>query len=104
MPDKNPKKQQINLELTPEVAEGIYANLAVISHSNAEFVIDFTRILPGTAKAKVQSRIVMTPQHLKQFLRALQENVNKFEAQFGEIKTDRPGNNFPPISGPPKIN
>jgi hypothetical protein len=78
--------QQINVELGEKEAEGIYSNLALISHSPAEFVIDFTRMLPGVPKTKVYARIIMTPQHAKSFLKALQENVGKYEKQFGEIK------------------
>ncbi|RMD94931.1 MAG: DUF3467 domain-containing protein [Calditrichaeota bacterium] len=78
--------QQINIELGEKEAEGIYSNLALISHSPAEFVFDFTRMLPGVPKTKVYARIVMTPQHAKSFLRALQENISKYEKQFGEIK------------------
>jgi hypothetical protein len=78
--------QQINVELGEKEAEGIYSNLALISHSPGEFVVDFTRVLPGVPKTKVYARIVMTPQHAKSFLQALQENVGKYESQFGEIK------------------
>jgi len=78
--------QQINVELGEKEAEGIYSNLALISHSPAEFVIDFTRMLPGVPKTRVYARIVMTPQHAKSFLLALQENIGKYEKQFGEIK------------------
>jgi hypothetical protein len=78
--------QQINVELGEKEAEGIYSNLALISHSPAEFVIDFTRMLPGVPKTKVYARIIMTPQHAKSFLKALGENVGKYEKQFGEIK------------------
>ncbi|GBD94003.1 hypothetical protein BMS3Abin05_01599 [bacterium BMS3Abin05] len=78
--------QQINVELGEKEAEGIYSNLALISHSPAEFVIDFTRMLPGVPKARVYARIIMTPQHAKSFLQALKENVHKYEEQFGEIK------------------
>ncbi|MCG8603997.1 DUF3467 domain-containing protein [bacterium] len=78
--------QQINVELGEKEAEGIYSNLALISHSPAEFVIDFTRMLPGVPKTKVYARIVMTPQHAKSFLQALQDNVTKYEKQFDEIK------------------
>ncbi|HDQ44773.1 MAG TPA: DUF3467 domain-containing protein [bacterium] len=78
--------QQINLELGEKEAEGIYSNFVVISHSPAEFVFDFTRMLPGVPKAKVYARIIMTPQHAKSLLRALTENIEKFENQFGEIK------------------
>jgi len=82
----NPNQQQINVELGEKEAEGIYSNLALISHSPAEFVIDFTRMLPGVPKTKVYARIIMTPQHAKSFLNALKENVAKYEKQFGEIK------------------
>jgi len=84
----NPKpEQQINIELGEQEAEGIYSNLVLISHSPAEFVMDFTRLLPGKPKAKVYSRIIMAPQHAKSLLGALEDNVKKYEAQFGEIKT-----------------
>lgn len=78
--------QQINVELGEKEAEGIYSNLAMITHSPAEFVIDFTRMLPGVPKTKVYARIIMTPQHAKSLLRALDENITKYEKQFGEIK------------------
>lgn len=78
--------QQINIELGEKEAEGIYSNLAIITHSPAEFVVDFTRILPGVPKAKVHARIVMTPQHAKLLLNALKDNIHKFEEKFGEIK------------------
>jgi hypothetical protein len=78
--------QQINIELGEKEAEGIYSNLAIITHSTAEFVIDFTRMLPGVPKAKVHARIVMTPQHTKLLLNALKDNIEKFENKFGEIK------------------
>jgi hypothetical protein len=78
--------QQINIELGEKEAEGIYSNLAIITHSTAEFVIDFTRMLPGVPKAKVHARIVMTPQHTKLLLNALKDNIEKFESKFGEIK------------------
>jgi hypothetical protein len=77
---------QISVELGEKEAEGIYSNFALISHSPAEFVIDFTRMLPGIPKAKVFARIIMTPQHAKSFLKALQDNIQKYEKQFGEIK------------------
>lgn len=84
---EQPIQQQINIELGEKEAEGIYSNLAIITHSPAEFVIDFTRILPGVPKAKILARIIMTPQHAKLFLKALEENIKKYEATFGEIKT-----------------
>ncbi|MFQ5708958.1 MAG: DUF3467 domain-containing protein [bacterium] len=84
--NQNKAPQQINVELGEKEAEGIYSNLALISHSPGEFVIDFTRMLPGVPKTRVYARIVMTPQHAKSFLRALEDNVGKYEKQFGEIK------------------
>ena len=81
---------QINVELGEKEAEGIYSNFVVISHSTAEFVLDFTRMLPGTPKAKVFSRIIMTPQHAKALWKALEENIDKYEKQHGEIKTQSP--------------
>ena len=86
MNDQQPQGQQINIELGEKEAEGIYSNLAIITHSAAEFVIDFTRVLPGVPKAKVHARIIMTAQHAKLLMRALEDNVRKFEMKFGEIK------------------
>lgn len=80
------QQQQINIELGEKEAEGIYSNLAIITHSPAEFVIDFTRVLPGVPKAKVHARIITTPQHAKLLLNALKDNIEKFERTFGEIK------------------
>lgn len=77
---------QINIELSEEIAEGVYANLAMIAHSNSEFVIDFIRLMPGVPKAKVKSRIVITPEHAKRLQQALQDNINKYEQIFGPIK------------------
>lgn len=88
-----PPGQQINIELGEKEAEGIYSNLAIISHSPAEFIIDFTRVLPGVPKAKVNARIIMTPQHAKMLLRALKENIEKFENQFGQINLHENMNN-----------
>ena len=79
--------KQIQVQLDEKVGQGIYANLALISHSGAEFVIDFTRMLPGMPKAIVQTRVILTPQHAKGLLKALEENIKKFEKRFGEIKT-----------------
>ncbi len=83
--NQNNPGQQINVELGEKESEGIYSNLALISHSPAEFVLDFTRMLPGIPKAKVYARIIMTPQHAKSFQKALEENITKYEKQFGEI-------------------
>ncbi len=76
---------QLNIELPEDIAQGIYANLAVIAHSNTEFVVDFIRNMPGLPKARVMSRIILTPQHAKRLLAALNENIKKYEAQFGPI-------------------
>jgi hypothetical protein len=84
---------QLDIELTDDVAEGIYSNLAIISHSNSEFVVDFIRMMPGVPKAKVKSRIVLTPSHAKRLMNALQENISKFEENFGEIE----GSENPPF-------
>src|SRR6478752_8334409 len=77
---------QLNIEISEEVAEGSYANLAIITHSNAEFVIDFVNVMPGTPKSKVKSRIIFTPMHAKRFMRALEENIERYEAANGPIK------------------
>lgn len=85
---KAPKTgNQINIELTEEVAEGVYSNLAMIAHSSSEFVIDFIRLMPGVPKAKVKSRIVITPEHAKRLLKALEDNIDKYESTFGDIKS-----------------
>lgn len=89
------QEQQLSIELTPEIAEGVYSNLAVISHSNSEFVVDFIRIMPGTPKANVKSRIILTPEHAKRLLFALQDNVAKFEKQNGKIRIGETPTNSP---------
>lgn len=80
----------INIEVDDKTAEGAYANFVIINHSNAEFILDFTTLLPGMQRAKVHSRIIMTPQHAKALLLALQDNVGKYESAFGAIKLDAP--------------
>lgn len=80
------QQPQLNIELSPETAEGTYCNLAIITHSHAEFITDFVKIMPGMPKAKVQSRIILTPQHAKRFMRALQDNIAKYESVHGPIK------------------
>lgn len=84
--DKEQNQNQINIELDEETAQGIYSNLAVITHSNSEFVIDFVRVMPGAPKAKVKSRIILTPEHAKRLMSALKENISKFESMNGMIK------------------
>jgi len=86
MADKPKNPTQINIELNDEVAQGIYSNLAVITHSSSEFVVDFVRIMPGIKKAQVKSRIILTPEHAKRLLGALADNINKYEAVHGPIK------------------
>jgi len=100
MEDNNVKPQQLNIELSEEIAQGIYSNLAVITHSSSEFVIDFVRIMPGIPKANVKSRIILTPEHAKRLLLALQDNIKKFEAVNGPIKNVHHGHDpmMPPLS------
>ena len=93
--DKGKNPNQINIELSEDVAEGIYANLAMIAHSNSEFVVDFIRLMPGVPKAKVKSRIVLTPEHAKRLLHALKENIDKYETNFGPIKHADEAPKFP---------
>lgn len=93
------ESNQINIELSEEIAQGTYSNLAVISHSSSEFVLDFIRLMPGVPKAKVQSRIILTPEHAKRLLSALQDNLSKYENQFGPIHLSNGTNFMPPIIG-----
>ena len=79
--------KQIQVQLDEKIGQGIYANLAIISNSGSEFILDFTRMLPGMPKAHVQARIILTPQHAKGLLQALEGNIKKFEERFGEIQT-----------------
>lgn len=90
---------QLQIELKEDVAEGVYSNLAVIAHSSSEFVLDFVRVMPGVAKAQVKSRIVMTPEHAKRLAYALQDNLRRYEAQFGEINLPERQGYTPPIKG-----
>ena len=93
------KPNQINIELSEEVAQGIYSNLAVITHSSSEFVLDFVRIMPGVPKAKVKSRIVLTPEHAKRLLLALQDNIKKYESIHGAIRNaDKPSGPVMPMT------
>ncbi len=82
----NPQQpQQLNIELSADVAEGTYSNLVMIAHSPEEFILDFIRVMPGVPKARVKSRIVVTPQHAKRLLAALEDNIGKYEAAYGPI-------------------
>ncbi|MCG8321851.1 MAG: DUF3467 domain-containing protein [Cytophagales bacterium] len=94
-PKESNKGNQINIELSEDIAEGVYANLAMIAHSNSEFVIDFIRLMPGVPKAKVKSRVVITPEHAKRLLLALQDNIKKYEDTFGPIKKTEETPKFP---------
>jgi hypothetical protein len=91
---------QLNIELSEDMAEGTYSNLAIITHSNSEFVIDFIKVMPGVPKARVKSRVVLTPQHAKRFLAALSDNISKFESVHGTIKQTE-GLNIPMNFGGP---
>lgn len=94
------KKQNMNIEINDQTSEGVYSNLAVINHSPTEFVVDFIQIMPGVPKARVKSRVILTPQHAKRLAKALAENVSRFENQFGDIKdTQAPA--MPMNFGPP---
>lgn len=86
------EEQQLNIELSEDMAEGTYSNLAVITHSNAEFIVDFINVMPGIPKARVKSRIVLTPQHAKRLMKALVDNIKKFEATNGTIQDQEPVN------------
>ena len=92
---------QIDIELSEDVAEGIFSNLAIITHSNTEFVLDFIRVMPGVPKARVKSRIILTPEHAKRLLGALQDNIEKFEAINGRIKSQDEAVGFPLNFGGP---
>ena len=97
MPETKKPNNQLNIELPEEVSEGIYSNLAIISHSHSEFVLDFIRLMPNVPKAKVKSRIILTPQHAKRLMIALGENIRKYEALHGNVKEpDEPS--FPPMN------
>ncbi len=97
MAESKKNQNKLNIELPEEIAEGVYSNLAIISNSQSEFVVDFVRMVPNVPKAKVKSRIILTPQHAKRLLRALADNVKRYEAQFGNIdEPEQPP--FPPMN------
>jgi hypothetical protein len=96
-------QQQLQIELKPEVAQGVYANLAILTHSSSEFIIDLAAMMPGMPKAEVRSRVIMTPEHAKRLLFALQDNIQKYEQQFGNIRVPqnqgpRPGSTIAPFN------
>jgi len=96
--DNAPKGNELQIELNEEVAEGTYSNLAIINHSNTEFVLDFVRVMPGIPKAKVQSRIILTAHHAKRLLMALGENISRYEEAFGEIEINDQQNSPIPMN------
>ncbi len=95
METDNKNKQQIDIELSEKVAQGVYSNLAIITHSPTEFVVDFVRVMPNTPKAKVKSRIILTPEHAKRLVFALQENLKKYEQLHGKINSTENQNIIP---------
>lgn len=95
MEKNNNNQNQLNIELSDEVACGVYSNLAIITHSPAEFIVDFAQLMPGLPKAKVRSRVIMTPQNAKRLFRALADNINKYETMYGQIKESK--ENTPPF-------
>src|SRR3546814_120112 len=97
---ENQPNNELSIELSEETAEGIYSNLAIITHSNTEFVLDFIRVMPGIPKAKVKSRIILTPEHAKRLMKAMEDNIEKFESVHGKINT-RDGQAFPMNFGGP---
>ena len=102
--EKQKKKQhQIKIELDDNVGQGEYVNLAIVTHSPAEFVMDFIRVLPGMTKSKVKSRIIMAPMHAITLMMALQDNIRKFESKFGEIKVTKGGGSVPNLKLPDDV-
>jgi Protein of unknown function (DUF3467) len=101
-PNSHSNSNQLNIELSEEIAEGIYSNLAVITHSHSEFALDFIKVMPGVPKAKVKARIILTPPHAKRLMKALKDNISKFEAINGNIKdNDGPSGALPLTFGGP---
>ena len=99
--DKLQGQNQLNVELSEEVAEGIYSNLAMIAHSSSEFVVDFIRLMPGVPKAKVKARVILTPEHAKRLQQALNDNIKKYEEVHGTIKQGQDAPKFPMNFGGP---
>jgi hypothetical protein len=101
MSENHNNQNQINIELSEEIAEGIYSNLAIISHSHSEFIVDFVRLVPNVPKAKVKSRVILTPQHAKRLMHALQDNIRRYELQFGTIEDPEANVKMPPMNFTP---
>ena len=85
MEEKKPQEVKLEIQLDEEMAQGTYVNLAVVNHNDSEFVVDLIFVQPQTPRAKVRSRVILSPQHAKRFVAALQENINRYEQNFGEI-------------------
>ena len=101
MKEQNDQQQGLQLELPQDVAQGEYANFAIITHSSSDFVIDFARVLPGVPKAQVRSRVILAPEHAKRLLGALQENIMRYEKAFGPIRIpDQPSGGIAPFELP----
>ena len=98
--NKEQKQGQINIELDETLAEGVYSNLAIINHSVSEFVIDFVSVMPGTPKSKVKSRVVMAPHHVKGLIKALTDNLKKYENNIGKLESDNDDPPYPLTFGP----
>ena len=98
MNDDYQNQQQLNIELSEEIAQGTYSNLAIITHSPSEFVVDFVRVMPGIPKANVKSRIILTPEHAKRLMLALQENILKYESLHGSIHLQGGQGNVMPMN------
>ncbi|GLR17222.1 DUF3467 domain-containing protein [Portibacter lacus] len=101
MAENKPANNQVNIDLPEDIAEGTYANLAIISHSHSEFVVDFVRLVPNVPKAKVKSRIIITPEHAKRLMKALSDNIDKYEKQFGTIGETASKEVYPPMNFTP---
>ncbi|MBO6005623.1 MAG: DUF3467 domain-containing protein [Paludibacteraceae bacterium] len=100
MEEKKQQSKGLSITISPEVAEGVYSNLGIISHSSSEFIVDFVRVMPQQPSAVVKSRIILTPEHAKRLMLALNDNVRKYEAEFGEIKLHQNANEvMPPMLG-----
>ena len=103
MEKRSKKQHQIKIELDDNIGQGEYVNLAIVTHSPAEFVMDYIRVLPGMTKSKVKSRIIMAPMHAKTLMMALQDNIKKYENKFGEIKVAKGGGGTPDFKLPKDV-
>ena len=89
--DNKKQEQGLQLELNEQIADGVYSNLVIVSHSDSEIIFDFARMLPGKPKARIHSRVILNPKNAKLFLNAFQDNIDKYEKKFGAIKADNTG-------------